>query len=100
MAQGGFIVPSAFIVIQDAFWEFRQELGFDFSTQQDLPISDDTIDYIRNLVDNHELKEELVAEINTRLHDLRNQSPIAHPLLAVRSSGVAEDLDNASFAGM
>lgn len=99
MAQGGFCVPSAFIITQDAFSEFRKELGFNFS-KQDSTISDDTIDCIHNLVDNHELKEELVAEINTRLHDLINQSPISHPLLAVRSSGVAEDLDSASFAGM
>ena len=46
------------------------------------------------------MKYELTAEIQNQLHDLMSNSPIPNPLLAVRSSGVAEDLETASFAGM
>lgn len=47
-----------------------------------------------------EFSKELVEEIQQHLTRLISQSPLSSPLLAVRSSGIAEDLDTASFAGM
>lgn len=100
LAQGGFQVPNAFIVSEEAFREYRKDLSISFTESHDMEVTDDLLSAIQDEIDHHLLKEELIAEINTQLHDLVRASPISHPLLAVRSSGVAEDLDDASFAGI
>lgn len=100
LAQGGFQVPNAFIVSEEAFRDYRRDLSITFVESHNTEITDDLLMAIQDEIDHHHLKEELIAEINTQLHDLVRASPISHPLLAVRSSGVAEDLDDASFAGI
>lgn len=100
LSQGGFQVPNAFIVSEEAFRDYQRDLSITFDESPDIEITDDLLSTIKDEIDHHLLKEELIAEINTQLHDLVRTSPISHPLLAVRSSGVAEDLEDASFAGI
>ena len=100
LAQGGFHVPNAFIIREEAFVEFRSGWNCPPELQQGETLTEEKANAIQKQFDEYELREELVAEIQNQLHDLQNNSSICNPLLAVRSSGVTEDLENASFAGM
>ena len=97
LAQGDFRVPYAFIVSEEAFRDYRQSWNYSFD---ELGFGKAQSEEIQRQFDIHDLKYELIAEIQNQLHDLIYNSPIPNPLLAVRSSGVVEDLDDVSFAGM
>lgn len=100
LAQGEFLVPHAFIIREEAFREYISLWQEQFEDSCIESISDEQIGLIQSQFDHYEVKYELAAEIQNQLHDLQRNSQIPHPLLAVRSSGIAEDLENASFAGM
>lgn len=61
---------------------------------------DETVELIRSQFDKYDLSKDMEKEIEEQLKELIDSSPLDSPVLAVRSSGIAEDLDNASFAGM
>lgn len=100
LAQGGFHVPKAFIIREEAFVEFRSGWNCSLELQQNESLTEEKASEIQKHFDEYELREELVSEIQNQIHDLQNNTTICNPLLAVRSSGVTEDLDSASFAGM
>lgn len=100
LAQGGFRVPNAFIISEEAFREYRSCLNCPPDVDDESSLTEEQTESIQKQFDAYELREELVSEIQNQLHDLVNNSCICDPLLAVRSSGVTEDLENASFAGM
>ena len=61
---------------------------------------DETAQLIRSQFDKYDLSKDMEKEIQEQVKELIDSSPLDSPLLAVRSSGIAEDLDSASFAGM
>lgn len=96
----GYNVPPAFIVSADAYDEFiNKELETEISAILD------SIDFnkensiskgcsqIRNIIKTGELPENLLLDINNRIQSL------PEGYYAVRSSALAEDLEDASFAG-
>lgn len=98
--QGGFNVPYAFIIVEKAFREFVQNFKEILGVQEGTEVSDESIEAIQKRIETTELSEKLKKEIESGLESIREHSTLENPLLAVRSSGVAEDLDSASFAGM
>ena len=94
------MVPHAFIIREEAFREYISLWKDQFEDRCVESISDEQIEMIQSQFDRYELKYELEAEIQNQLHDLQRISQIPYPLLALRSSGIAEDLENASYAGM
>lgn len=103
LAAAGFRVPPGFTVSTDAYTEALQHAGL---REQILPIVD-RIDYddvdvleretaqVRKLVENVALPEDLVSGIKAAYAELG-----AEVLVAVRSSGTAEDTAESSFAGL
>lgn len=71
---------------------------------EDAEKSTDSIDSICNgikeIFDNTPIQNDLKSAIQTMLERLAANPSLPTPLLAVRSSGVTEDLEEASFAGM
>lgn len=86
----GFLVPSGFVVTTLAFLEFLRSTGI-LSFVEDSASSDEII---RRLLD-PAIPQEVTDEIEYRLKSLCITGPVA-----VRSSAVAEDLTDASFAGV
>ncbi len=100
MSKTGFNIPPAFVVGVDAYDFFiKQELeaeitkmlaSIDFNNDDSLS---DGCTSIRNLIKTEKVPGAIVLEINNKIENL----PPGY--YAVRSSAIAEDLDDASFAG-
>ena len=100
MSFAGFNIPPAFIVSVDAY-DFFIKKGLEGKISKIL----DSIDFksedsvgkgcsqIRSIIKSEKLPENLFLEINNKINDLPDG------FYAVRSSAVAEDLADASFAG-
>ena len=100
MSEAGFNVPPAFIVSVDAYDFFiKKELeGKILKILDSIDFKDDNsissgCSLIRNIIKSEELPQNLFLEIN------ENISNLPEGYYAVRSSAVAEDLADASFAG-
>ncbi|HII83925.1 MAG TPA: phosphoenolpyruvate protein kinase, partial [Methanobacterium subterraneum] len=100
MSFAGFNIPPAFIVSVDAYDSFiKKELEGEISEILDSIDFDmeDSISQgcssIRNIIKSEELPSDMFLEINNKIMDLPDG------YYAVRSSAVAEDLEDASFAG-
>lgn len=100
LANNGFQVPNAFIICTESFKECKAMWFDKYKDLKISEISDELIEQIQKEFDNQEMKKDVMDEIQNEVRLLVENSPIPSPLLAVRSSGIAEDLDNASFAGM
>ena len=87
-------------MVEKAFREYLKNIQDVLKIKDDEAINDEMIDEIRKRVDAIELNHSFLAELDSSLQSIREMSEMENPLLAVRSSGVAEDLDSASFAGM
>lgn len=102
MSQAGFEVPPGFIITTEAYSRFLSNDGLD--SQMRLLVTElddanaDTLEIqtaaIRELILGAEVPEKLAADIAEAYAKLENE------FVAVRSSGTAEDLANASFAGL
>ena len=99
-SEAGFNVPPAFIVSVDAYDFFiKKELeGKILKILDSIDFKDDNsissgCSLIRNIIKSEELPQNLLLEIN------ENISNLPDGYYAVRSSAVAEDLADASFAG-
>ncbi|EKQ54936.1 MAG: phosphoenolpyruvate synthase/pyruvate phosphate dikinase [Methanobacterium sp. Maddingley MBC34] len=100
MSSAGFNIPPAFIVSVDAY-DFFIKKGLEDKISKIL----DSIDFenensisqgcssIRNIIKREKLPQNLFLEINDKI------SSLPEGYYAVRSSAVAEDLEDASFAG-
>lgn len=100
MSFAGFNIPPAFIVSVDAYDSFiKKELEGEISEILDSIDfeMEDSISHgcssIRNIIKSEELPSDLFLEINNNIMNLPDG------YYAVRSSAVAEDLEDASFAG-
>jgi rifampicin phosphotransferase len=100
LSSAGFNIPSAFIVSVDAYDFFiKKELqdkiseildSIDFKNEKSISFGCSSI---RDLIKGEELPQNLLLELNEKIMDLTDG------YYAVRSSAVAEDLEEASFAG-
>ena len=103
MSRFGMPVPEGFIVCSQMFTEFMERCGLWDKVYE---ILDRGIDYtdnkslykmskeIRDMIEKQEMPEDMRLNIISNYRKLGNNSEVA-----VRSSGTAEDLDDASFAG-
>lgn len=102
MSRNGFPVPPGFIVTSQMFSSFMRENVLYDTVYRKLSEIDwddyDTLEnisaYIRETIANAPMPEVMEKQIITFYRELGENSPVA-----VRSSGTAEDLDDASFAG-
>ena len=100
MISAGFNIPSAFIVTADAYNNFiKKELKnkiryiLNSVNFKDKDSISQGCTRIRSLINSGEIPEKIFAEINKKIDNL------PEGYYAVRSSAVAEDLPDASFAG-
>ncbi len=103
LSQAGFPVPPGFAVTTRAFEEVLEghldELlaGID---PDDVPGLERESERIRTVVESLDVPQELASAIAGGYEQLASELGIAEPPVAVRSSAVAEDAADASFAGM
>lgn len=102
MFQNGFPVPEGFIVCSDMYTQFMEANGLWDQVYEKLEAidwdSNDSLTYagrdIRRLIAGAPMPEDMARLLVDRYRALGDNVPVA-----VRSSGTAEDLDDASFAG-
>jgi pyruvate,water dikinase len=100
-------VPNGFAITSDAYWLILQENGLKKEIQQTLENVDISNiaqlekkgDHLRNLIRHATLPTPLQNEIIKAYRLLSQTYGTTHADVAVRSSGTAEDLPDASFAG-
>jgi pyruvate,water dikinase len=103
LVQAGFHVPRGFTVSTEAYGRFLEESGLmaELHSALDLIDYEDVTDLeartagIRELITSTAMPDELAAEITRAYEQLGSAAYVA-----VRSSGTAEDLADASFAGL
>ncbi|MFO1189142.1 MAG: PEP/pyruvate-binding domain-containing protein [Alphaproteobacteria bacterium] len=102
MVQADFPIPPGFLVTTDAYAQFLEHKDLKNKIQTHLSVIDfangeivkaKTAE-IRALIESHPIPEPVARAVLDAYHALGS-----HRLVAVRSSGVAEDLASASFAG-
>lgn len=100
----GILVPNGFVVTSTAYNDFIKENGLDTKIKKiltDLNIENSkklqiTAEKIQKLIKSEHISEEIQNSIKEAYHNLSGN--VDHDV-AVRSSGTAEDLPGASFAG-
>ena len=90
LVQAGFPVPDGFVITTAAYRAFlaRNAIGL-----EGVPRSDADLERVRTRIADASIPHDLRAEI------LSAYDQLGAPAVAVRSSGTAEDLEGASFAG-
>jgi pyruvate, water dikinase len=107
MTAAGFNVPLAFAVTTEAFRSFAAQAGLTDAVRAirreldhgDLPAVDQASAEIAGLIERAPISAQLEQDIRTAYARLEDVSERANVPVAVRSSGVNEDLAGASFAG-
>lgn len=99
LAKGSFCVPDGFVIKSSVFDSFALTNSvFDNVSEESAQVIENC-DKILEKIDNSPLDKNVVDCIGRFLEKIK-ESAGTLPLVAVRSSGVNEDLDDASFAGM
>lgn len=100
LTRGGFHVPGGFIVKASAFDEFAHSCSL-FENLDDFGNNiDGAINSIISKIDSTPTPAWLHDSVQTSINTIISNPLLPNPLFAVRSSGVTEDLEEASFAGM
>jgi rifampicin phosphotransferase len=102
LTQSGFTVPPGFVVTTDGYLEFLRESGVKSTIESALATTDfgnpemlnAACEGIQTLLCQATVPTALAAAISDAYGEL------AHPFVAVRSSGVKEDTADASYAGL
>jgi pyruvate,water dikinase len=103
LTQAGFPVPPGFAVTADAFDAVVQQhvdellAGLD---PDDVAALEQKAEYVRAVVESLEVPEEIARDVAEGYRRLGDELELSDPPVAVRSSAVAEDAADASFAGM
>lgn len=97
LTRGGFRVPTGFVVKASAFTEFVNSCSLIQKVENYQGSIDQKCSLIQSLFQDTPFSPIVYDAVNTMLTKLQSDPA---PLFAVRSSGVTEDLDEASFAGM
>ena len=100
LTRGGFTVPEGFVVMSSAFDEFAKQSDVIVNAEKSTSSIDVICNGIKSIFDNTPIQTTLQNAIKTMLERIAENPSLPTPLLAVRSSGVTEDLEEASFAGM
>ena len=107
LSNAGFGVPAAFAFTTKSYELFMQETGIDDLAREtlhslnrdDLIVVEAASETMRNAIESEPLPEILSDAIASAYERLCEQVSVVDVPVAVRSSGVAEDLAGASFAG-
>ena len=107
LSNAGFGVPAAFAFTTKAYELFMRETGIDDLAREtlrslnrdDLIVVEAASETMRNAIESEPLPEVLSDAIASAYQRLCEQVSVVDAPVAVRSSGVAEDLAGASFAG-
>ena len=103
LTQAGFPVPPGFAVTADAFdavvQQYVDELlaGLD---PDDVAALEQKAEHVRAVVESLDVPEEIARDVAEGYRRLGDELELSDPPVAVRSSAVAEDAADASFAGM
>ena len=103
LTQAGFPVPPGFAVTADAFDAVVQQhvdellAGLD---PDDVAALEQKAEHVRAVVESLEVPEEIARDVAEGYRRLGDELELSDPPVAVRSSAVAEDAADASFAGM
>ncbi len=103
LAQAGFPVPPGFAVTTRAFDAVvagRVEELLAGLDPEDVVALEETAAHVRGLVESLPVPDELADAIRDGYRHLTEELGLERPAVAVRSSAVAEDAADASFAGM
>lgn len=100
LTRGGFCVPEGFIVMSTGFDEYVHSCDLITRVEKEPGDINEKRALILSLFAETPVQRDLVDSIQTMLDKINSNPSLPTPLLAVRSSGVTEDLDEASFAGM
>jgi pyruvate,water dikinase len=107
MTRAGFAVPPAFGITTDAFAAFAEHVGLQRSVKElctdldgeDLQAVERVSAQLAQIIESAEMPAALAAEITAAYARLEEATGVPGTPVAVRSSGVSEDLEGASFAG-
>jgi pyruvate,water dikinase len=106
LAKAGFNIPPGFCVTSDAYTHFIEKNNLWEKIEELLPSSADEAEEaskrIRGLIESYEVPEEIAEEIRGAYNimiDYIETLRVQQSKFSVRSSGTAEDLPTASFAG-
>jgi pyruvate,water dikinase len=103
LTQAGFPVPPGFAVTADAFDAVVErhvdELLAGLDTE-DVAALEQKTEHVRTVVESLDVPQEIAAAVAHGYHRLGDELELREPPVAVRSSAVAEDAADASFAGM
>ncbi|MCW3002629.1 MAG: pyruvate phosphate dikinase [Conexibacter sp.] len=107
MTEAGFDVPPAFGITTDAFTLFADHIGLQRTVKEvcggldveDLQAVERVSAQLAKLIEEAEMPPQLVADITAAYEQLERKTGAPGVPVAVRSSGVSEDLEGASFAG-
>jgi pyruvate,water dikinase len=107
MTEAGFDVPPAFGITTDAFTLFAESIGLQQTVKEvcagldvdDLQAVERVSAQLAKVIEEAEMPAQLVADITAAYEQLEAKTGMATVPVAVRSSGVSEDLEGASFAG-
>jgi pyruvate, water dikinase len=107
MTEAGFDVPPAFGVTTDAFTLFAESIGLQRTVKElcarldldDLQAVERVSAQLALIIEEAEMPPQLVADITAAYEQLEQKTGTPGVPVAVRSSGVSEDLEGASFAG-
>jgi pyruvate,water dikinase len=107
MTEAGFDVPPAFGITTDAFTLFAESIGLQRTVKElcagldvdDLQAVERVSAQLSQTIEAAELPAQLVADIAAAYEQLEQKTGVPGVPVAVRSSGVSEDLEGASFAG-
>ncbi|HMJ33511.1 MAG TPA: PEP/pyruvate-binding domain-containing protein [Baekduia sp.] len=107
MTEAGFDVPPAFGITTDAFTVFAESIDLQRIVKErcagldldDLQAVERVSAELAKVIEEAELPRRLVADITAAYEQLEQKTGTPGLPVAVRSSGVSEDLEGASFAG-
>jgi pyruvate,water dikinase len=107
MTEAGFDVPAAFGITTDAFTLFAESIGLQRTVKElcagldldDLQAVERVSAQLALIIEEAEMPPQLVADITAAYEQLEQKTGTPGVPVAVRSSGVSEDLEGASFAG-
>jgi pyruvate,water dikinase len=107
MTAAGFDVPPAFGITTDAFTVFAESAGLQQAVKErcagldvdDLEAVERVSAELAQIIEAAPMPPQLVADITAGYERLQERTGMPDVPVAVRSSGVSEDLEGASFAG-
>jgi pyruvate,water dikinase len=107
MTEAGFDVPPAFGITTEAFTLFAEHTGLQRAAKElcadldldDLQAVERVSRELAQIIEDAPMPSQLAADVTAAYESLEQRTGVPGVPVAVRSSGVSEDLEGASFAG-